>query len=43
MNSCFYEDSHFDRTLVLWKEKKKKNTAKICKGLFFPLNLNHTL
>lgn len=42
MNSCFYEDSHFDRTLVLWKEKKK-NTAKICKGLFFPLNLNHTL
>lgn len=38
MNSCFYEDSHFDRTLVLWKEKKKKKTLqRYVKGCFFPL------
>lgn len=37
MNSCFYEDSHFDRTLVLWKEKKKKTLQRYVKGCFFPL------
>lgn len=36
MNSCFYEDSHFDRTLVLWKEKKK-TLQRYVKGCFFPL------